>query len=75
MEKKLFKTGDTAPVSGNYLFERHDGEVKDCIPRPRVYLHLLKGMKLPLHDDCQNPAIWSLMTVTEEEDDPRIQGM
>lgn len=75
MEKKLFKSGDVAPVSGNYQFKGHDTPVSGCIPRVGAYLHLRKGMKLPLHDDCQQSATWSLMTVTAEEADPKILGM
>lgn len=72
-DKKLFQSGEKAPVSGNYQFVKHDGEVSGCIPRPRAYVHLVKGMKIPLHDDCQERAIWSLMTETNEDQDPRFQ--
>jgi len=72
MEPKLFKTGDTVPVSGNYKFLKHEKEVKDCVPRVGAYLHLLKGMKIPLHDDCEQPAIYSQMTVTNEDGDSKI---
>jgi hypothetical protein len=72
MESKLFKTGDQVPISGNYKFLKHQKEVKDCVPRVGAYLHLRKGMKLPLHDDCQQVAIWSLMTVTDEDGDQKI---
>jgi hypothetical protein len=75
MEKKLFKSGDVVPVSGNYQFKQHESQVSDCIPRIGAYLHLRKGMKLPLHDDCQQIAVWSLMTVTEEETNLKILGM
>jgi hypothetical protein len=75
MEKKQFRSGDIAPVSGNYQFVKHEGDAADCIPRFGAYLHLMKGMKLPLHDECQEPSVWSLMTITEEENDPRIKGM
>lgn len=74
MEKQLFKSGDVVPVSGNYQFKQHESQVA-CNPRVGAYLHLRKGMKLPLHDDCQQPAIWSLMTVTEEETNLKILGM
>lgn len=66
MEKKIFKSGDKAPVSGNYQFVKHVQEVKDCIPRYGSYIHLIKGMKLPAHDECLQPCLWSLMTITEE---------
>jgi hypothetical protein len=66
-EKKLFKSGDIAPVSGNYRYEKHNDEVPDCVPRYGAYVHLMKGMKIPLHDDCMKPATWWLMTVTEED--------
>jgi hypothetical protein len=66
-EKKLFKSGDVAPVSGNYRFEKHDADAPKCVPRWGAYVHLMKGMKIPLHDDCLQPSIWSLMTVTEED--------
>ena len=72
MKGQMFKSGDTAPVSGNYQFTKHQEEVKDCIPRPRVYLHLRKGMKIPLHDECSQPAIYRLMTVTNEDAEPKI---
>lgn len=75
MEKKLFKSGDVVPVSGNYRFERHASDSKECIRRMGVYLHLMKGMKLPLHDECLQPCVYSLMTVTEEETNPKILGM
>ena len=75
MEKKQFRSGDVAPVSGNYQFMKHEGDAGDCVPRLGAYLHLMKGMKLPLHDECQEPSIWSLMTITEEENEPRIKGM
>ena len=75
MEKRLFKSGDVAPVSGNYQFVKHDSDSVDCVPRLGAYLHLMKGMKLPLHDECEEASIWSLMTVTEEENDPKIKGM
>ena len=75
MEKKLFKSGDVAPVSGNYQFKKHQSDSTQCIPRVGAYIHLRKGMKLPLHDDCQQSCIWSLMTVTEEETHPKILGM
>lgn len=71
--KKLFQSGEKAPVSGNYQFVRHEREVRDCVPRARAYVHLLKGMKIPLHDDCQEPGVWSLMTETNEDRDPRFQ--
>lgn len=67
MEGKLYKSGDVAPVSGNYRFLRHEKEISDCFPRHGSYLHLRKGTKLPPHDDCYEPCVWSLMTVTEEE--------
>lgn len=77
MEKKLFQTGDVTPVSGNYRFVRHQSEVKDCFPRYGSYLHLRKGTRLPTHDDCLQPCVWSLMTVTEEEKDvdPKTRAM
>lgn len=72
-ETKLFKSGDRAPVTGNYRFIRHEKEVSKCFPRYGSYLHLKKGTKLPLHDDCYEPCVWSLMTVTEEERDVDIK--
>jgi len=75
MEQRIFKTGDTVPISGNYQFVKHDPEVADCLPRIGSYLHLYKGMKLPAHDECSQPAVWRLMTVTDEDDDPRIRGI
>jgi hypothetical protein len=75
MDKKEFRTDDIAPVSGNYQFVKHEVEKGDCVPRLRAYLHLMKGMKLPLHDQCQEPATYLLVIVTEEENDPKIQGM
>ncbi len=75
MEKKLFKSGDITPVSGNYQFVRHEQQVEGCYPRVGSYLHLRKGRKLPVHDDCQQPCVWSLMTVTNEEAEPKIQGV
>lgn len=73
MENKTFKSGDIAPVSGNYRFLKHEREVKDCIPRWGAYLHLMKGMKIPVHDDCQEPCLWTLMTVTEENLKPMLE--
>ena len=75
MEKKVFQSGDVAPVSGNYQFIKHESDVPDCVPRKRAYVHLMKGMKIPLHDDCQQPSIFSLMTVTNEDRDRKILGM
>jgi hypothetical protein len=75
MEKKLFRSGDVVPVSGNYQFVKHEADSQGCVPRLGAYLHLIKGMKLPLHDECQEPSIFSLLTVTQEENDPRIKGM
>ncbi len=75
MEKKEFRTGDVAPVSGNYQFVKHESEVAGCVPRLGAYLHLMKGMKLPLHDQCQERSIWLLTTVTQEENEQRIRGM
>jgi hypothetical protein len=75
MEKKLFRSGDVVPVSGNYQFVKHEADNQGCVPRLGAYLHLMKGMKLPLHDECQEPSIFSLMTVTQEENEPRIKGM
>ena len=75
MEKKLFKSGDIAPVSGNYQFVGHEAETSNCVPRVGAYLHLRKGMKIPLHDDCLQSSVWSLMTVTEEDEDRKIKGM
>jgi hypothetical protein len=72
-EKKIFKSGEVAPVSGNYRFEKHDAEVPNCVPRLGVYLHLLKGMKIPLHDDCLQPSVYSLMTVTEEDPEAMLK--
>jgi hypothetical protein len=72
MDKELFKSGEVAPVSGNYRFIRHEKEESECIPRPRVYVHLRKGMKIPLHDQCLRSALYELMTVTHEESDPKI---
>ena len=74
MEKKQFRSGEIAPFSGNYQFVKHEGEVTDCVPRKGAYLHLLKGMKIPLHDLCSKPAIYSLMIVTAEESEPKIVG-
>jgi hypothetical protein len=74
-KKEMFRSGDIAPVSGNYQFVKHDSDSVSCVPRIGAYVHLMKGMKLPLHDECQEPSIWSLMTVTQEENDPRIIGM
>lgn len=68
-ETKLFKSGDITPVSGNYRFVRHAGDGKGCFPRYGAYLHLRKGSKLPLHEDCLQPCVYALMTVTEEEKD------
>lgn len=68
-EIKLFKSGDIVPVSGNYRFVRHEGEVKNCFPRYGAYLHLRKGGKLPFHEDCLQSCVYALMTVTEEEKD------
>ena len=73
--KDLFRSGDVAPVSGNYRFVKHENEGVECVPRLGAYLHLMKGMKLPLHDECQEPSIYSLMTITQEENDPLILGM
>ncbi len=72
-EKKIFKSGDVAPVSGNYRFEKHDSVVQSCVPRLGVYVHLLKGMKVPLHDDCLQSSTWSLMTVTEEDPEAMLK--
>jgi len=74
MEKKQFHTNDIAPVSGNYQFLKHNEEKGDCVPRLRAYLHLMKGMKLPLHDQCQEPCTYVLMTITGEENDPKMKG-
>jgi len=74
MEKKIFKTGEVAPVSGNYQFLKHEKKIENCIPRYGAYLHLIKGMKLPLHDECQKPCEYSLMTVTNEESESKILG-
>ena len=74
MEKKQFNSGEIAPVSGNYQFVGHAGDSPDCVPRKGAYVHLLKGMKIPLHDLCSEPAIYSLMTVTAEELDSKITG-
>jgi len=74
MEKKQFRSGEIAPFSGNYQYVKHDGDVQDCVPRKGAYVHLLKGMKIPLHDLCSERAIYSLMTVTAEETDPKITG-
>ena len=72
----LFKTGDVAPVSGNYQFVKHEEPVEGCIPRPRAYLHLRKGTKIPGHDECLQPAVYRLMTITSEETEPKIvEGM
>ena len=60
-----------APVSGNYRFMRHEKE-GDCTPRVGAYVHLRKGMKIPLHDQCLRPALYTLMTVTHEESDSKI---
>jgi hypothetical protein len=73
--KQTFRSGDVAPVSGNYQFVKHDADSVSCVVRVGAYVHLMKGMKLPLHDECQEPSIWSLMTVTQEEHDPKIIGM
>ncbi len=74
MEKKQFRSGEIAPVSGNYQFVQHERGVQDCVPRKGAYVHLLKGMKIPTHDLCRESAIYSLMTVTAEESDPKIRG-
>ncbi len=73
--KDLFRSGDVVPVSGNYQFVKHQTERAGCVPRLGAYLHLMKGMKLPLHDECQEPSIYRLMTITHEENEPRIIGM
>jgi hypothetical protein len=75
MEKNLFATGDTVPVSGNYQFLKHEKVVKNCVPRYGAYLHLMKGMKLPLHDDCQQSCVYKLITVTNEESEAKILGI
>ena len=72
----LFKSGDVAPVSGNYQFVKHEESVEGCIPRPRAYLHLRKGAKIPGHDECLQPSVFRLMTITSEETEPKIvKGM
>jgi hypothetical protein len=58
MEKKLFRSGDVVPVSGNYQFVKHEADNQGCVPRLGAYLHLIKGMKLPLHDECQEEKIF-----------------
>jgi len=73
IEKQVFKSGDIAPVSGNYQFQKHQSEVPDCVPRYGAYLHLIKGMKLPLHDECLQPCTYTLMTVTEENLEPMLR--
>ena len=75
MENKLFKSGDKTPVTGNYRFVKHERDVKDCFPRYGSYLHLPKGVKLPVHDDCLEPCVWSLMTITEEDLDKKTKVM
>jgi hypothetical protein len=72
-EKQLFKSGDIAPVSGNYRFQRHQAEVPNCVPRWGAYLHLMKGMTIPVHDECLEPCIYTLMTVTEENLEPMLR--
>ncbi len=72
-EKQLFKSGDIAPVSGNYRFQKHQAEVPNCVPRWGAYLHLTKGMTIPVHDECLQPSIYSLMTVTEENLEPMLR--
>lgn len=75
MEKKQFRSHDVAPVSGNYQFVKHEIEKGECVPRLKAYLHLMKGMKLPVHDQCQEPCTYLLITITHEENDPKIKGM
>lgn len=72
-EKQFFKSGDIAPVSGNYRFEKHQAEVPNCVPRWGAYLHLIKGMKIPVHDECLEPCIYWLMTVTDENLEPMLR--
>jgi hypothetical protein len=72
-EKQLFKSGDIAPVSGNYRFQKHQAEVPKCVPRWGAYLHLTKGMTIPVHDECLQPCIYWLMTVTEENLEPMLR--
>lgn len=76
MQGMLLRTNDEAPVSGNYQFVKHEEPVEGCIPRAGAYLHLRKGTKLPAHDECLQPAVWRLMTITSEETEPKIvEGM
>lgn len=75
MDTKLLKSGETTPVTGNYRFIRHQADVKDCFPRHGSYLHLKKGIRLPVHDDCLEPCLWLLMTVTEDNVDAKTKAM
>jgi hypothetical protein len=73
IEKQIFKSGDIAPVSGNYRFQKHQSEVPNCVPRYGAYLHLIKGMKMPVHDECLQPCTYTLMTVTDENLEPMLR--
>jgi hypothetical protein len=72
-ENQVFKSGEIAPVSGNYRFLKHQSEVPNCVPRYGAYLHLIKGMKIPVHDECLHPCTYTLMTVTEENLEPMLK--
>jgi hypothetical protein len=72
-ENQIFKSGDIAPVSGNYRFQKHQSNVPNCVPRYGAYLHLIKGMKIPVHDECLQPCTYTLMTVTDENLEPMLR--
>lgn len=57
-----YKTGEQAPYSGVYGFNRHTGAVPHCIPTPAEReIPLSRGETFPPHKSCRQGAYWILV--------------
>ena len=56
----LFKTGQPAPVSGDYDYVRHVGVSCGTTPAQRK-IPLAKGNPFPPHAGCHGAVIWKLV--------------
>ena len=62
-----FSTGETAPVSGVYEYERHMESMTPftCAPTPEEHqITLAQGETFPAHSECKQGVVWKLVKKT-----------
>ncbi|MCK4387566.1 MAG: YjzC family protein [Dehalococcoidia bacterium] len=59
-----FRTGEKAPVSGDYEYVRHIDTTTTCTPTPEErQITLSKGETFPPHRSCNKGVIWKLIRI------------